>query len=340
MGTQRRSAGLVANDASDPKENVNAFCHGRNCLERLFQHRLLSMTDGLASLAKAIGRGSAILFVGAGVSISVGLPSWEKLIEQMAKELGIDEEFSMRRDRFQTLAEYYRIRHGSIGPLRSWMDRNWSVARDRIETSELHRLIVMLNFPIIYTTNYDRNLELAFEIYGQRYVKVANARDVAQARQGVTHIVKFHGDFDDDSSLVLTETDYLDRLSFNSPLDVRFRADALGSTILFIGYSLSDPNIRLLLHRLWQTWHRSGYEKDRPPSFIFMASRNPVEEAVLGHWGISAVVGEVNDPQAALVNFLRQLVEAVGEEAKFGRADPGGTMSARQTNGATGSGGS
>ncbi|WP_348524189.1 SIR2 family protein [Mesorhizobium sp. LNHC229A00] len=94
---------------------------------------------------------------------------------------------------------------------------------------------------------------------------MANARDVAQARQGITQSLSFKGDFDEDNSLVLTETDYLDRLSFNSPLDVRFRSDALGSTILFIGYSLSDPNIRLLLHRLWQTWHRSGYEKDRPP---------------------------------------------------------------------------
>lgn len=269
--------------------------------------------DPVDSLANAIRHRSAILFVGAGVSISVGLPSWEKLIERMAKELGVDDEFSTRRDRFQTLAEYYRIKHGSIGPLRSWMDRNWSVPKDRIEKSELHRLIVRLDFPVIYTTNYDRNLELAYEIYGRDYVKVANARDVAQARQGITHIVKFHGDFDEDSSLVLTETDYLDRLSFNSPLDVRFRSDALGSTIIFIGYSLSDPNIRLLLHRLWQTWHRSGYEKDRPPSFIFMTSRNPVEEAVLGRWGISVVVGEIDEPQAALVDFLSRLAEMVGD---------------------------
>ncbi|ESW73528.1 MULTISPECIES: SIR2 family protein [unclassified Mesorhizobium] len=267
--------------------------------------------DPIDSLANAIRHRSAILFVGAGVSISVGLPSWEKLIERMAKELGVDDEFSTRRDRFQTLAEYYRIKHGSIGPLRSWMDRNWSVAKERIEKSELHRLIVTLDFPVIYTTNYDRNLELAFEIHGREYVKVANARHVAQARRGVTHIVKFHGDFDEDSSLVLTETDYLDRLSFNSPLDVRFRSDALGSTILFIGYSLSDPNIRLLLHRLWQTWHRSGYEKDRPPSFIFMPSRNPVEEAVLGRWGISVLVGAGDDPEAGLTDFLRRLVEAV-----------------------------
>jgi hypothetical protein len=47
---------------------------------------------------------------------------------------------------------------------------------------------------------------------------------------------------------VLTETDFLNRLSFDSPLDIKLHADALGRTVLFIGYSMTDPNIRLLLH--------------------------------------------------------------------------------------------
>ncbi|MBZ9885146.1 SIR2 family protein [Mesorhizobium sp. CA10] len=268
-------------------------------------------SDPLVPLAKSIRERDAVLFVGAGVSMSVGLPSWEKLIERMADELGLEVDLGRQRGRFQTLAEYYRIEHGSIGPLRSWMDRHWTVSRDKIEQSELHRLIVALNFPVIYTTNYDRNLEVAFEIHGVEYVKVANARDVSKARRDVPYIVKFHGDFDDDSSLVLTETDYLDRLSFDSPLDVRFRSDALGSTVLFIGYSLSDLNIRLLLHRLWQTWSRSGFEADRPPSFIFMAHRDPVEEAVLARWGITAVTGDDPDPETGLLNFLSRLADLV-----------------------------
>jgi hypothetical protein len=81
---------------------------------------------------------------------------------------------------------------------------------------------------------------------------------------------------------VITETDYFDRLAFDSPLDVKLRSDALGKTVLFVGYSMSDMNIRLLLHRLWLTWHRSSYERDRPPSFVFMAMANPMQEAVLG----------------------------------------------------------
>jgi hypothetical protein len=244
-------------------------------------------------LANEIKRHRAILFVGAGVSMAVGLPSWQALVDHLLKELELNPDvIDGMKDGYQMLAEFYRLKQGSIGPLRSWLDRNWKVACDRVSNSEVHKLIVELEFPAIYTTNYDRNLETAFEIHNKPYAKIANARDIADAPEGVTQIVKYHGDFDDDTSLVLTETDFLNRLSFDSPLDIKFRAGALGRTILFIGYSMSDPNIRLLLHRIWQTWENSGYKDDRPRSFVFMPTPNPVQEALLSRWGITVLAPE------------------------------------------------
>ncbi|MCA0008609.1 MULTISPECIES: SIR2 family protein [unclassified Mesorhizobium] len=266
----------------------------------------------IEELARSVRERRAILFVGAGVSMSVGLPSWRKLIDHLVEDLGIDDGIIAPSDvSYQTLAEFYRLKRGTIGPLRSWMDRNWSVSHEKVRRSEIHRLIVALDFPIIYTTNYDRNLEVAFEVHSRDYVKVANAKDIAKASNGVTQIVKYHGDFDDDSSLILAETDYFDRLSFDSPLDVKFRADALGRTILFIGYSMSDMNIRLLLHRLWQTWRLSGYETDRPRSFVFMPSPSVVQEAVLGRWGIEMLSEEAAQPEQALAAFLSKLLDAM-----------------------------
>src|SRR5436309_7800715 len=43
-------------------------------------------------LARSIREHRAILFVGAGASMSVGLPSWRELIEHMAEELDVDPE--------------------------------------------------------------------------------------------------------------------------------------------------------------------------------------------------------------------------------------------------------
>lgn len=266
----------------------------------------------LARLGEAIAERRVILFAGAGISMSVGLPSWADLFAQIGEELELSSAALLGPDlSYHTLAEYYRIRRGSIGPLRSWMDRHWSVSEARVAESEVHRLIVELDFPIIYTTNYDRNLETAFGVHGKPYVKIANARDLTKARPKETQIVKFHGDFDEDASLVFAETDYLERLAFNSPLDVKFRADAMGSTILFIGYSMSDLNIRLLLYRIWRTWRESGYQHDRPPSYVFMTQSNPVQEAVVGQWGITPIVGEDPLPSEALLGFLRDLADEV-----------------------------
>jgi hypothetical protein len=192
------------------------------------------------------------------------------------------------------------------------MDRTWSVSEAKVAKSKVHDLIVRLDFPIIYTTNYDNNLEVAYDLAGRDYVKIVNARDLARAEAGRPQIIKFHGDFESDSSLVLAETDYFDRLNFDSPLDVKFRADALGRTILFIGYSMSDLNIRLLLHKLWRTWANSGRIKDRPPSFVFAARPDPVRDAVLGQWGITVLSSKERDPEKALVKFLDELAGDVG----------------------------
>jgi hypothetical protein len=267
-----------------------------------------SSAQDMDDLVAAIRARRAILFVGAGVSMSVGLPSWRALVGHMAEELGLAADvLDAGEITYQTLAEYYRLQAGSIGPLRSWMDRQWHVSRKQVEHSLIHNLIVELDFPIIYTTNYDRNLEVAFQIHGKPYDRIANARDIASARDSTTQIVKFHGDFDDDASLVLAESDYFNRLSFDSPLDVKFRADALGRTILFIGYSMSDINIRLLLHRLWQSWARSGHDRDRPRSFVFMTQSNPIQDAVLGNWGLTVLHGDGQDPGTSLSEFLQVL---------------------------------
>jgi hypothetical protein len=269
----------------------------------------LSTAHAYGELVEAVRSRRCILFAGAGLSMAVGLPSWSQLIDHMRRELCLGENDTDAG--YQTLAEYYRLQQGSIGALRSWMDRTWSVSEQRVAGSKVHDLIVRLDFPILYTTNYDKNLEVAYRLAGRGYAKIVNARDLTRAEDGCPQIIKFHGDFEEDASLVLAETDYFDRLNFDSPLDVKFRADALGRTVLFIGYSMSDLNIRLLLHKLWRTWVDSGRMKDRPPSFVFSPRPDPVRDLVLGQWGITVLSNGERSPEKALVAFLEQLVRDV-----------------------------
>jgi hypothetical protein len=271
----------------------------------------INLTSPYTSLVEAVRERRTILFAGAGVSMSVGLPSWSELIQHMESELGLSPNDTEAG--YQALAEYYRLQNGSLGSLRSWMDRTWSVSEGKVKDSRIHELIVELNFPIVYTTNYDNNLEAAYRLHGREFIKIVNARDLARSTEGLSQIIKFHGDFEDDQSLVLAETDYFDRLSFDSPLDIKFRADTLGQTILFIGYSMTDMNIRLMLHRLWRTWGQSRREKDRPPSFVFASRPDPVRDAVLEQWGITVLASGRECPEEGLLEFLEHLSADVKE---------------------------
>jgi hypothetical protein len=277
----------------------------------------------MQELVKAVRDRNALLFVGAGVSMNLGIPSWRELSAHIAGRLGYDpEEFAQLGDD-QTLAEFYALQTGSIGPLRSWMDVEWHRdAHEKVRRSDIHRLIVRLGFPIIYTTNYDRYLELAHEVHGVRYTKVSNLGEMAGVAPGVTEIVKFHGDFEDDGSIVLTESSHFERLPLESPLDLKLRADLLGRVALFVGYSLSDVGIRYLLYRLHKLWSVSAYAQARPRTYVFLGRPNPVQARVLSSWGIVPLFSEVEDIGEGLKHLLEELLAAANGKARAEEEEP------------------
>jgi hypothetical protein len=270
-----------------------------------------SESAAIDALAREVCERRAVLFVGAGVSAHLGLPSWQDLMVQLGKDLGFTAEaFLNLSDDFRSLTEFYFLETGSLDSVISWMRREWEVTDDVLLGSRVHSLLVELGFQLIYTTNYDHLLEQAFALHGRRVNKVVSAKDIARIDAARPTIVKFHGDFDDPSSLVIAETDYFRRLSLEEPLDVKLRADAFGRPLLFVGYSFSDVNLRLLLYRLRSTWRETGDETLQPRSYIFMSRPNAVEERVLDSWGITPFVGGGDDDDAALVAFLERLCAA------------------------------
>lgn len=103
-------------------------------------------------------------------------------------------------------------------------------------------------------------------------------------------------------------------MNFESPLDIKLRSDVLGKTVLFLGYSLSDINIRYLLFRLQKQWEKEGCDKTRPKSYIFLARPNVVQEEILRARGVVPIVAETDDPKASLQKFLMELLqEAYGK---------------------------
>lgn len=261
----------------------------------------------IESLKKSIKSQNTILFVGAGVSATLGLPTWTQLISHIASELDYDDVLFKQYGDSLTLAEYYVIAKGRIGELRSWMDRNWDISQDRIKASPIYESIAKLNFPLIYTTNYDHCLETALDSWQKPYKRIVDVDDLVDLDSATTQIIKFHGDTISDESIVLTESSYFKRLDFESPLDIKLRSDMLGKSILFLGYSLSDINIRLLIYKLDQLWKTSNVHK-RPASYIFLPTPNPIQETILQSRGIHTIVGDDLDKTKSMEKFLTSLL--------------------------------
>ena len=263
---------------------------------------------GRNPLLSALRSRRLILFVGGGVSQNLGLPDFSELVDHIAKEMGFDRQTYHVSD-YATIAEAYMVTHGRLGALRSWMDTTWHPQTIDVTKSPVHNLIVDLDVPIIYTTNYDRWLEAAFHARNKPFQKIATMADLAHTHAECTRIIKFHGDFEDDDSLVLTETSYFQRMNFESPLDIRLRADCLASPILFLGYSLHDINTRYLLFRLQELWKNSPDAQQRPVSYIFMTQADPAQEIVLRSRGVEPIVWESDNPGQMTEQFLRELLK-------------------------------
>ena len=265
------------------------------------------MTQAIENLASSLAKGQVIPFVGAGVSIALGLPSYAALIRELGDHVGFDGPIFEGLGDYLTLAEYYHLEKSGLLELQRHLQSKWKKSQRDVLASPVHRALVGLGCKLIYTTNFDGFIEQAHRGLNQRYRTIRSAKDMVDLQDDRVHIVKLHGDLSSPSTMVFTETSYFERLSFEAPLDVKLRSDALGKSLLFIGYSLSDINIRYLLFRLQRQWEKEAQPELRPKAYVFMGRPNPVQSRVLRSRGVEPIVAETTNPSASLSGFLTAL---------------------------------
>uniref|UniRef100_UPI0024310486 SIR2 family NAD-dependent protein deacylase n=2 Tax=Rothia TaxID=32207 RepID=UPI0024310486 len=97
-----------------------------------------------------------------------------------------------------------------------------------------------INSPCLITTNYDSLLEalLEYEVY------VGQDDLILSPTQGVGEIYKIHGDVKNPNSIILTKTDYDKFKNHDKYLHAKILTIFAENPIVFLGYSLSDENIR------------------------------------------------------------------------------------------------
>lgn len=184
------------------------------------------------------------VFVGAGVSMLSGLPSWSDLIKIMLKEmpnLNYDEN-KLSSDDYLKIAQIYFNTYGE----EKYKEKVKGSFKEDCTPNKIHDLIFALHPKHILTTNYDNLLEQEAVKVGRNF-SVINTDNVVSSAPSSSYIIKVHGDFSS-PNFVLKEQDYLDYEQNYKLIDKLVKTIFSTNLVIFIGYSLQDYNIKLILN--------------------------------------------------------------------------------------------
>jgi len=227
-------------------------------------------------MAEAVIAGECILFLGAGVHAppppdspfqypaEQRPPIGSALSMELAKKCGFAEDFPGEDPgNLQRVGLAYEVDDSREG----LVDEIVTAVGSGKAPSPMLTALARMNFPIVITTNYDHLFEEALRAAGkQPRVSIYKPNlDNSAIEETTEHlgptaagpvIYKLHGDLDERGSLVVTDEDYIQfvmRMSDKKPYDPipeSLKVPLTTHKTLFVGYSLVDYNLRLLLKTL------------------------------------------------------------------------------------------
>ncbi len=225
-----------------------------------------------------------VFFVGAGLSIAAGYPTWDGLIGELIAEADkiswipkgkIAEYKKLIGDssKFLFLAEELRVELGSH--FTKYMEQRFQFSAHN--HTKNHELIVTTESSLVVTINYDDLIEQA---YNKVYGKYPNAFIYSQAREAANNfwkdrffILKAHGDAKRDiDTLILSQKDYRKTLYREAGYRSLLQSIFTTKSIFFVGVSLNDPEFNQLLDFLHDSYHGGG-----PTHYLLIEKQKSME---------------------------------------------------------------
>jgi hypothetical protein len=207
------------------------------------------------------------------------LPSGRELSRFLAEESSFPSQDPRDLDDLAKVASYYAI----ISGRRTLRERLHEVLNYEFNFGPLHMYLASISTPLlIVSTNYDTLIEQAFHAVNKPYdlvIHPSERKDIANAvwwwphgapepsvvppneldidLENTTVIYKMHGtvqpETDKWDSFVITEEDYVEfvsRMTANAAVPSLFYEHFRTRSFLFLGYSLKDWNLRVVLRNL------------------------------------------------------------------------------------------
>jgi len=197
------------------------------------------------SFAEDIADGSAAIFAGAGLSVASGYVNWAELMREIANDLGLDVD---RETNLVAIAQYHLNERGNRTRINQKLIDEFSIGH---ALNENHEVLARLPIDTYWTTNYDRMIETALEATG-KVIDIKHAVDHLKTiqRGRAATIYKMHGDVSDPEHAVLTKDDYEGYFRDRELFVTALTGDLVSKTMLFIGFSFTDPNIDYVMSRV------------------------------------------------------------------------------------------
>lgn len=219
----------------------------------LTERGLFEAAQELAEIAKT---GRLVPFMGAGISVSAGAPTWDKLIESLAEgaNLDPDESDSLLKGNMdpRDQAAYLRSRYESASrvsapgaspePTLSFNDE--IAARVNLAQYGLApALLAGLRTEQAITMNYDLLFETASADIGDERTVIPD-----NSVNGEKWLLKLHGSVKNPESIVLTRDDYLGYNASREALSAVVKATLITHHLLFVGFGLKDDHFHEIIH--------------------------------------------------------------------------------------------
>lgn len=183
----------------------------------------------------------------------------------------------------------------------------------QIKPGEAHRSFCRMNFDTICTTNFDFLLERALDEINKAYSLIVTEDRLPINMQDTTKLLKVHGDFNHPERMVITEDDFDSFIDNNKVLSTYISNLFITRTLLLIGYSFEDNDIRML-------WKMIGSRlgKLQTPAYVILVGASPTEISRFERRGVRVInlPGAQTDYPKILEDFFVQMKEMIEEKNK------------------------
>ena len=259
------------------------------------------------AIISAIENDNLTVFVGAGFSKlaetgTIKFPSWGELIENLKSDLDTEE-----KD-FLKIAQLYYL---EFGEHRLYKKIKEFIPLYAEPSKEFHlRLFQVLNPKYLITTNWDNLLEKTIVNNGLVYDLIKTEADLVKSTLP-RELIKVHGDFDA-HNIVFKEDDYLN-YSLNNPLFDNLLKHILSTTtVLFLGYSYSDTDLKQIVK-----WIEKS-SKVSPPRFLVLKDSSSSQNSYFKNHGIRVITphGEEESEEEKFKNLYRELFNSIEKTIK------------------------